>query len=79
MTSTGGGGAGTQEYQNYINAIAEAEAMVGADNMRIFGILVVVLLTLAISGAYVSLRLFYRENEGDHERVVEALNARKNS
>ena len=79
VTSTGGGGAGTQEYQNYINAIAEAEAMVGADNMRIFGILVVVLLTLAISGAYVSLRLFYRENEGDHERVVEALNARKNS
>ncbi|MDY5441203.1 MAG: MFS transporter [Candidatus Enteromonas sp.] len=75
-TSTGGGQAGSAEYQNYITAIAEAEAMVGASNMRVFGILVVLLLTLSITGAYVSLRCFYREKEGQHEEVVQALLAR---
>lgn len=78
-TATGGGQIGTPEYEKYLESIAAAEATVTPEKMRVFGILVVALLLLSILGAYVSIHFFYKLDEEEHQKMVDALAERNAS
>ena len=77
VAATGGGKEGSPEYEAYVNAIAAAEDSVTAGNMRVFGIVVVLLLVLSILGAYVAIEKFYTLDEESHAKIVEELEMRK--
>ena len=76
-TATGGGKEGSPEYEAYVSAIAAAENSVTAGNMRVFGLVVVLLLVLSILGAYVAIEKFYTLDEESHAKIVEELELRK--
>ena len=77
MAATGGGKEGSPEYEAYVSAIAAAEDSVTAGNMRVFGLVVVLLLVLSILGAYVAIEKFYTLDEESHAKIVEELELRK--